>query len=328
MVHITSVVGRICPRCQYPIQEGTPVKICSSCHTPHHEECWDHFQLCSVRDCGNTTSEPVQTAGGETKTCPYCGETIKAVAILCKHCHSKLESSPEKVKQSASSLDEGPTRGPDYVLGESLVRSSFNYGWKCFTENLGLILGSHITVIMLGGVANMLAERWSWGFRYRYYYANSPMMLLFSLLSIFLTVWLTIGLLKINLKIVDRRPVAYQDLFTGADRFWPFFGESLLTGIAVGVAGMFLIIPGIVLAIYWIFSGFVVVDQGKGAIASIGESFRLVKGSFWSVAGFLVLAVILNIVGALLFGLGLFVTIPVTSLSLTYLYRRLQMSVR
>jgi uncharacterized membrane protein len=66
------------------------------------------------------------------------------------------------------------------------------------------------------------------------------------------------------------------------------------------------------------------VDRNAGALASIGESFRLVQGSFWSVLGFLVLGFFLNLLGALLFGLGLLVTIPVTSLSLTYLYRRLQ----
>ncbi|HBG00346.1 MAG TPA: hypothetical protein DDW87_02055, partial [Firmicutes bacterium] len=56
----------------------------------------------------------------------------------------------------------------------------------------------------------------------------------------------------------------------------------------------------------------------------IGESFRLVQGSFWSVVGVLIVGFFLNVLGAMLFGIGLLLTVPLTSLSLTYLYRRLE----
>lgn len=33
-------IGKICPYCKTPLQEGDAVAICSECNMPHHLTCW------------------------------------------------------------------------------------------------------------------------------------------------------------------------------------------------------------------------------------------------------------------------------------------------
>ena len=62
----------------------------------------------------------VQSDGKKTKSCPYCGEEILAVAIKCKHCESDLESEPRESQQQAkikTGVDQADQAGRNTVIG-------------------------------------------------------------------------------------------------------------------------------------------------------------------------------------------------------------------
>jgi len=77
--------------------------VCSSCHTPHHKECWEENKGCTTYGCknnpnsksidvGNQTVENIQQMlvqekqNVKTIECPYCKKQIEEGSIYCKYC--------------------------------------------------------------------------------------------------------------------------------------------------------------------------------------------------------------------------------------------------
>mgnify|MGYP001603300362 FL=1 len=137
----------------------------------------------------------------------------------------------------------------------------------------------------------------------------------------------SISIITVALEIVDGKKPIFKDLFKKYSD-WKIFVNyilaSILTALAVVVGLILLIVPGIYLAIRLQFYKYLIVDKGDiGPVDAIKESWRMTEGETWNLFLFLILIALLNIAGALLLGIGLFATIPITLLSYGLLYRKL-----
>lgn len=107
----------------------------------------------------------------------------------------------------------------------------------------------------------------------------------------------------------------------------PNIGAILLTGLLVSVGALvgfaLLIIPGIIFLFLSYFATQFVVDKRLPAVENIKSSWAVISKNVGPLL-LLALAVIgLNIVGTLLCVIGLLVTLPVTSIAVSYAYRTL-----
>lgn len=117
-------------------------------------------------------------------------------------------------------------------------------------------------------------------------------------------------------KISRGEEVIYPDFF-GGFRFWiPTAVISLLTQVLIAIGLIALIIPGIYLAVAYLFAIQMGIFGGLDPWAAMEWSRKLITRNWWRFFGLLLVLVILNALGLLLAGIGLLFTLPYTFLVL------------
>ena len=85
-------------------------------------------------------------------------------------------------------------------------------------------------------------------------------------------------------------------------RILGFIGLAFVSFLGVGLATLFLIVPGLFVASRWLMCPAIYVGEGKGVFESLGESWRRTKGHTGTVMLAIVLLVLIAIVLGLLLG--------------------------
>jgi hypothetical protein len=95
----------------------------------------------------------------------------------------------------------------------------------------------------------------------------------------------------------------------------------VLGGIAIGIGLMLLIIPGLVLMVWWMYALFFIVDRKMTFSQAMGASRHLVTESgFWNHLVVLLIMAVLNSLASGLAGLGTLFTVPFGLLLVTNAY--------
>ena len=115
-------------------------------------------------------------------------------------------------------------------------------------------------------------------------------------------------------KISRGETVIYPDFFAGF-RFWiPAAVISLLTQTLLALGLIALVIPGVYLAVSYLFAIPMGIFGGLDPWSAMEWSRKLITRNWWRFFGLLLVLVLLNLLGFLLAGIGLLFTIPFTFL--------------
>jgi uncharacterized membrane protein len=124
---------------------------------------------------------------------------------------------------------------------------------------------------------------------------------------------LGVGYYFVAFQIARNQSYSFGVFFNGFKKFLPVFLTALVSGILIFLGMVLLILPGIYLAISYLFAQPFVVDKNLNFWSAMEASRKLITKKWFSFFGLVLLLALLNLLGAIILGIGLLVTIPLSA---------------
>lgn len=140
--------------------------------------------------------------------------------------------------------------------------------------------------------------------------------------------WIVGSLIEIafiifTLNLLSTKKTPFRTKLTDVRLLLKVIAGSLLSTLIILGGFILLIIPGIYFAFRMWLVTYYIVDQGAGPVEAIKKSWKNTKGHFFSLLGLSLVLLLINLFGLLVLVVGLLVTIPVTYIATTWVYKKL-----
>lgn len=197
------------------------------------------------------------------------------------------------------------------------IQEALRFGWETTKSNFSLLLSlliiSALVSIVPDVIAKMVPET-VWG---------SSVYWLVWIAAVALGFVIDVSLIFIMLRFVDKEGVKVSMIFSQYRLTFRYVIAAVFYGLMVVFGLILLIVPGIYFALRYQFYAYALVDKQADIFESFKISASLTEGEKLALLRFFLILVLINIAGALVFLVGLFVTMPLSMLSYAYVYRKL-----
>ncbi|TVQ13409.1 MAG: hypothetical protein EA368_02265 [Leptolyngbya sp. DLM2.Bin27] len=123
---------------------------------------------------------------------------------------------------------------------------------------------------------------------------------------------LAAGYYFVAFQLARGRTAVFGDFFLGFNRFLPIFLTALVSTILIALGFLLLVLPGIYLAVAYLFAQPLVIDKGADFWQAMETSRKLITKKWFSFFVLMLALFLLNFVGLILLGVGLLVTLPLS----------------
>lgn len=203
------------------------------------------------------------------------------------------------------------------------IKECFSFAWQTFRSRPWIFIQAGLLLFLINMAVNLVQTLLEMGAESTGGLIVSVIAFISAIIGVAVSFLISMGEAAFFLRSHDDVSAVSLRTLWNPTPFWKFVGVSLLTGICILVGLVFLIVPGIILGILFMFVGYLVIEEKLGPIDAMKRSIELTKGN--RVQLFLLsLAVLgINILGFLALLVGLFVSIPVSFLMMVHAYRTL-----
>lgn len=300
-----------CPGCQAEFSPGT--KFCTRCGTDLIRE---FFRNPVCPKCGKKYPEG-------SNYCDDDGSRLVEEGMLeprCVICKKKYTEDMKYCPDDGGAIiaEAFHKRPPSpFAIGKKLNQDAFigltdidyavkrqeylSRGWELFKENAGGFIGFSALILFINFALHFV-----------------PMLGFLVQAAVYAPLFG--GFYIVAFKMIKRQKVEFPDFFKGFNYFLPLLLGGLLTGFFTMVGLLLLLVPGIYLAVSYVFTLLIIVDRGVDFWQAMEISRKIAGRNWLGLFLFLTVLFLINVGGALLFGVGLLVTIPFTLCAVAVAY--------
>jgi uncharacterized membrane protein len=197
--------------------------------------------------------------------------------------------------------------------------AALRFGWETFKHRPWFFTGATLIIMLVSGLVEGITRAIDAGISGS---VDEP-TLAGSLVSLLVGTLVNMGATAFYLAAHDNPDGVDLSALWHPRPFLKFLAASILLGLAIVVGLILLIVPGIIFALMFMFTTFIVIERELGPIEAMKESRRITHGHKWKLLGLMLLLVLINLLGLAVLVVGLLVSIPVSSLAFADAYRLL-----
>jgi hypothetical protein len=224
----------------------------------------------------------------------------------------ELMPPPTRAPEPAPATAEDPTvlRTPEAIAAAYLARGVRLDAAHCVSRGWTLVRGNFTVLVTAAAVvwtiiiALTFVPRVGW---LAGMVVNSPLLG---------------GLYYLNIRRIRGEHAGVEDAFAGfrAVFFLPLLIGGLISGALTTLGILLLVVPGVYLAVGYIFVLPLVIDKRMDVWTALEVSRRVVHRQWWMTFALALVVALMVLAGALAFGVGVIVAVPVATAALMYAY--------
>ena len=190
--------------------------------------------------------------------------------------------------------------------------TSLRAGWEIFKKRPGYFAGAAAIILVATWIASAVST------------SIGGDSFVGMILNILLSAFVGMGAIAFGLKAFeDAEKADIHDLWHPKP-YLEYVLSSIIVQIAVVVGLILLIVPGVILALMFSMTSFLIVSRDMKAIDAIKESMRITEGNRLELFLLMIALLGINILGAICLVVGLLVSVPVSLFALISAFRALE----